>query len=101
MNLIDLIGYLAACLTTAAFVPQALLTWRSRRADGVSTTMYLVLLSGVLLWLYYGVLISSLPIIIANTITFVLASFILVMKLAYRPDSVPQPTTSLNGVKNE
>lgn len=94
---IDLIGYLAACLTTTAFVPQAWLTWRTGRADGVSAAMYMVLISGVLLWLAYGILISSWPIIIANIITFLLASFILLMKL--RPD--PTRNSQPNGVNNE
>lgn len=101
MITIDLIGYLAASLTTAAFVPQALLTWRSRSADGVSTTMYLVLITGVLLWLLYGILITSWPIIIANIITFALASFILIMKLVYNQGQTTRTTTCLNGVNNE
>ena len=51
--MIDAIGYLAATLTTVAFVPQARLTWKTRRADGVSRGMYTVFALGVALWLVY------------------------------------------------
>ena len=79
----DLIGYLAASLTTIAFVPQAWLTWRTRRAEGVSLGMYLIFTSGVALWLAYGLMLGAWPIVAANTITLGLALFILVMKLRY------------------
>jgi MtN3 and saliva related transmembrane protein len=80
----DLIGSLAALLTTAAFIPQAWLTWKTRRADGVSLGMYAVFTTGVALWLIYGVLIGSLPVIAANAVTLALALFILGMKLKFR-----------------
>ncbi|HTD06563.1 SemiSWEET transporter [Undibacterium sp.] len=80
----DLIGYLAACMTTIAYIPQVWLTWRRKRAEGVSLSMYLILTGGVALWLAYGVLTHSWPIIVANFITFVLALFILGMKLLYK-----------------
>ena len=79
----DLIGYLAASLTTIAFVPQAWLTWRTRRAEGVSLGMYLIFTSGVALWLVYGLMLGAWPIVAANTITLGLALFILAMKLRY------------------
>jgi len=79
----DAIGYLAAMLTTAAFIPQAWLTWKTKRADGVSLGMYSIFTLGVALWLIYGLVIGAWPIIIANAITLALALFILVMKLRY------------------
>ncbi|GAC1520669.1 MAG: SemiSWEET transporter [Collimonas sp.] len=82
--LTDLIGYLAACMTTSAFVPQAWLTWRRKRAEGVSLGMYVILVGGIAMWLAYGLMLHALPIIIANFITLVLAIFILVMKLVYK-----------------
>lgn len=82
--LADLIGYLAAGMTTSAFVPQAWLTWRRKRAEGVSLGMYIILVAGIALWLAYGLLLGALPIIIANLITLLLAVFILVMKLLYK-----------------
>jgi MtN3 and saliva related transmembrane protein len=84
MTLIDLIGFAAGALTTIAFIPQALHTWRLRSAHGLSLGMYAVFTSGVVLWLIYGVLIGSWPIIIANVITVALAATILVMVIRYR-----------------
>ena len=79
----DAIGYLAATLTTAAFIPQAWLTWKTKRADGVSLGMYSIFTLGVALWLVYGLVIGAWPIVFANAITLALALFILVMKLRY------------------
>jgi MtN3 and saliva related transmembrane protein len=79
----NLIGYIAASLTTIAFIPQAWLTFRARRAHGVSGTTYLIFSVGVALWLLYGILLSAWPVILANAITLVLALFILSMKLRY------------------
>ena len=84
MNLADLIGSLAACLTTVSFVPQAWLTFKTRDVSGVSLLMYSVFTVGVALWLAYGVLLRSWPMVIANGITLVLALMILAMKLVYR-----------------
>jgi MtN3 and saliva related transmembrane protein len=79
----DALGYLAATLTTAAFVPQAWLTWKTRRAEGVSLGMYAIFTLGVALWLAYGLVIGAWPIVLANAITLALALFILLMKLRY------------------
>ena len=83
MPLSDLIGYLAATLTTCSFLPQALHTFRTRDVSGISLGMYSVFTSGVALWLAYGVVLQAWPIVIANAITLVLASAILGMKLVY------------------
>jgi MtN3 and saliva related transmembrane protein len=79
----DLIGYVAATLTTAAFIPQAWLTWKTRRAEGVSLGMYCLFTCGIALWLTYGLLIGAWPIVIANACTLALALFILAMKLRF------------------
>ncbi|MGV8899031.1 MAG: SemiSWEET transporter [Burkholderiaceae bacterium] len=79
----ELMGYVAASLTTIAFIPQAWLTWKSRRVDGVSLGMYSIFTLGITSWLAYGWLIGSWPIILANTITLPLAVFILSMKIRY------------------
>lgn len=79
----NLVGALAAALTTIAFIPQAWMTWKTRRADGVSLGMYTIFTTGVALWLLYGVLIGAWPVIIANIFTLALALFILVMKLRF------------------
>jgi MtN3 and saliva related transmembrane protein len=81
--LIDTIGSVAAVLTTASFLPQAWHSFKTRDVSGVSLGMYSVLTVGVALWLLYGALLQSWPLIIANSITFALAAAILVMKLRF------------------
>ena len=83
MQLTESIVYVAAVLTTGDFFPQALLTYRSRKAHGVSLAMYSILCLGVLLWLVYGLALGAWPVIAANAVTLVLATFILSMKLRY------------------
>lgn len=80
----DLVGYVAATLTTSAFIPQALMTWKNKRAEGVSLSMYVILITGVILWLTYGIMLSAWPVIIANIITLFLTIFILAMKIVYK-----------------
>lgn len=82
-QLANLIGMAAATLTTIAFIPQALLTWKTRRAEGVSLGMYSLFTTGVALWLLYGLLIGAWPVIIANVFTLALALFIIAMKLRF------------------
>ena len=84
MTLSELIGYVAAFLTTASFVPQAWHTFQTRDVRGISLGMYSVFTAGVACWLVYGVLLGAWPIVIANCITLALAATILVMKLRYR-----------------
>ena len=84
MSITDIVGFLAALLTTASFVPQAWLTFRSRDVSGISLAMYSAFTVGVALWLAYGVLTGAWPIVLANAITLGLALAILVMKLMYR-----------------
>jgi len=84
MKLIDLVGTLAAVLTTASFLPQAWHTFKSKDVSGVSLGMYSVFTVGVALWLVYGILLQAWPVVISNCITLALASAILVMKLRYR-----------------
>ena len=84
MQLIDVIGTLAAILTTTSFVPQAWHTFRTRDVRGISLGMYSVFTVGVACWLVYGLLLSAWPIVIANCITLALAATILTMKLRYR-----------------
>ena len=77
----EMIGYLAATLTTASFLPQALLTIRTRDTESLSLSMYSLFTLGVLCWLIYGVYISNKAIIFANAITLVLAASILSFKI--------------------
>lgn len=84
MTLTDLIGYLAACLTTLSFVPQAWLTFKTKDVSGISLGMYSAFTLGVALWLAYGVLLQAWPVVIANAVTLALALGILGMKLVYQ-----------------
>lgn len=77
----DVIGSLAGILTTVAFVPQVLKTWRSRSTRDISLTMWLVFWLGVVMWLVYGVLMEAWPVIVANACTLVLSGVVLVIKL--------------------
>ncbi len=81
--LTDLIGALAAVATTVAFLPQVIHTLKTRDTKGISLSMYSVFTSGVLLWLIYGILIASWPIIVANMLTLVLAATILALKFRH------------------
>ena len=80
---IDIFGYFAAILTTAAFVPQLIKTLKTKKADDVSLITLIMFITGVLFWIIYGYRISSLPIMLANVITLTLNSLILVSKIYY------------------
>ncbi len=80
---IEVVGGIAAFLTTIAYVPQALKTLRSRQTRDISLVTHATLLAGILLWLLYGLLIGSWPLIGANLVTMVLISSILTMKLRF------------------
>jgi MtN3 and saliva related transmembrane protein len=92
MALSDWIGYAAAFCTTSAYVPQVLRVWRTRSTRDISLKMFLVLVTGLSLWLTYGLWKGELPIIVANGATLVLAGTILFFKLRYRDQSqAPAP----------
>jgi MtN3 and saliva related transmembrane protein len=77
------VGYVAATLTTLAFVPQAIKTIRSRDTSGISLGMYVVFTIGIVCWFGYGLVLGSWPMILANAVTFVLAAVILGLKLRH------------------
>ena len=79
----DIIGYLAAILTTAAFLPQLIKTLKTKKADDVSLTTLLMFIFGVLSWIIYGYKISSTPILFANLITLILNLLILSSKIYF------------------
>jgi MtN3 and saliva related transmembrane protein len=83
MEITELFGYLAATLTTVSFIPQVIQIWRSKHTKDISLGMYSIFTAGILAWLAYGILLGSTPIIIANSITIVLAGSVLAMKLKY------------------
>jgi MtN3 and saliva related transmembrane protein len=81
MQMIELIGYIGATLTTASFLPQAIQTIKTRDTSGISFWMYLMFVTGVVFWLVYGILLENKTIIIANIVTLILASSVLVIKV--------------------
>jgi MtN3 and saliva related transmembrane protein len=76
-------GYVAAALTTLAFVPQAVKTIRTRDTRSISLGMYVVFTIGIAFWLMYGIVLHSWPMIIANVVTFALSATILGLKLRH------------------
>lgn len=81
---IQVTGFAAATLTTAAFVPQVVKTWRSRSAEDLSLGMFLMFCAGVFLWLIYGIAHSDIPMIVANLVTFLLAMILLYFKFRFK-----------------
>ena len=79
----EAIGYIAAACTSFAFLPQALRIWRTRSAEDISLAMYLILVTGVVLWIVYGALIRSAPLVAANTTSLLLAGAVLAGKLRF------------------
>lgn len=73
MSEVQILGLLAACFTTFAFLPQAIQTIKTRNTNGISLMMYSVLNIGILLWFVYGIMIGDLAIILANGVTFIFA----------------------------
>ena len=78
------IGFFAAFCTTISFLPQAIKVYKSKSTKDISLYMFLIFTIGTACWLLYGVVISSVPIILANTITLILSFFILVYKIRYK-----------------
>jgi MtN3 and saliva related transmembrane protein len=80
---IDLIGYMAATMTTVSFLPQLIRVVRLRSARDISLGMFLIFSTGTFFWLLYGVLSHSTPVWAANAVTFVLSMSILILKLRF------------------
>ena len=76
-------GYAAAFLTTFSFLPQAVMTIRTKNTSGISRGMYLMFTVGVAFWLVYGIALDSWPMIVANSVTLLLATTVLALKLRY------------------
>tara|TARA_Y100001968_G_scaffold92197_1_gene82900 strand:- start:111 stop:386 length:276 start_codon:yes stop_codon:yes gene_type:complete len=85
-NHIDLFGFLAAFLTTVAFLPQLYKIWKTKSADDVSLIMLIIFIIGLICWIIYGLNIDSIPILVANIITFIFNFSILILKITYSKD---------------
>jgi len=82
--MIEIVGFLAAILSTFSFLPQVIKTWKSKSAKDLSLGMYLLVSSSVLMWLIYGILQVDWPIILANIVTLSLSLVILYFKIRYK-----------------
>ena len=83
MDIPNIIGIVAGIFTTLAFLPQVIKTWKMKETKDLSLGMFLMFTLGVLLWLIYGIMINSMPVILANAGTIILAGIILFFKLKY------------------
>lgn len=84
MDLIEALGMIAAVLTTASFLPQVYKTWKTKDTKSLSLTMYICFFIGIVLWLIYGFLIDSLPMILANGITTITTFLLIILKLKHK-----------------
>ena len=84
INFFEVIGLIAAFITTASFLPQVYKTYKTKDTSGLSLTMYVTFFIGIVLWLIYGIYLESLPMILANSITAVSSFFLVIMKLKYK-----------------
>ncbi|AMJ60753.1 SemiSWEET family sugar transporter [Bosea sp. PAMC 26642] len=83
LSTIEIIGFVAALLTTGSWVPQAWRTIRTRDTRSISLWMQVLFAAGTAMWLTYGLMISSWPVVVANTLTLVLVLSILALKLRF------------------
>ena len=86
-NYIDFFGFSAALLTTIAFLPQLYKTWKTKSAGDVSLVMLILFITGLICWIIYGIKINSIPILVANIITFIFNFSILILKITYRENN--------------
>jgi len=77
------LGLAAGCLTTIAFLPQVVRTWRTRSTGDLSLSTFLILMTGQVLWLAYGILIGDVPLIAANAVSILLEGTVLMFKVRY------------------
>lgn len=83
MDFVTILGFLAAIGTTVSFIPQVIHIVKTRDTKGISLSMYVIFTTGVLCWLLYGCFLGSLPIILANSVTLLLAFTILILKIKW------------------
>ena len=84
MDQYTIIGLVAAFCTTVSFLPQAIRVIRTKQTRDISLGMYLMFSIGIFLWLLYGIFTRDIPIIVANSITFIFSFTILVLKIKYK-----------------
>jgi len=83
MDSITMLGLLAAVCTTSAFLPQVVKTIKTKDTKAISLGMYIIFTLGVTLWMIYGIIISDLPVMLANGVTLILSLIVLILKLKH------------------
>ena len=83
--MIEALGFVAATLTTLAFLPQVLKSWKRRSVDDLSLAMLVALNVGIVLWIAYGLAIAAVPLVVANVVTLVFTAILLGLKIGVRP----------------
>ena len=83
MQIADVVGIVAALFTTASFLPQAIRIFKTKSTKDLSIMMYIMFVAGIFLWMVYGILLKSLPLILANSVTLCFAAGILLMKIRF------------------
>ncbi|HSD96617.1 MAG TPA: SemiSWEET transporter [Sulfuricaulis sp.] len=84
MESANTLGLIAGALTTVAFIPQVIKIWKTKHATDISLGMFAIFSGGVLLWLFYGIEIDAVPVIVANAITLGLSLAILFFKIKFK-----------------
>lgn len=84
-QLIENIGYVGSILSSITFIPQVYKSWKSKSVGDLSFTMVLIVVSSTIVWLTYGYLISSGPVLVANTVVLLLTLVLLYFKLTFKP----------------
>lgn len=84
MDRVNLIGTIAAILTTVSFLPQMARIHRTRHTSDLSLSTFIIFSAGISLWMIYGILINSFPVIAANAVTLMISAYIISMKLRYK-----------------
>jgi len=83
MNYVSIVGLAAGILTNISFIPQIYQIYRTKETRDLSLPMFIILTVGIFLWLVYGVLSKSMPVIVANTVAFISCSYIVIAKIKY------------------
>ena len=81
--MIEILGYISATITTIAFLPQIIKTFKTKSAKDVSMGMFILFTTGVFLWIIYGILTNTMPVLIANAVIFCLSLTQIVLKIKY------------------
>ncbi len=83
MTLVTILGFIAAVFTTSAVIPQAIKIFKTKKTKDISLFMYLIMCTGVFLWMIYGIFRKDYPVIIANATTLIFTSIVLGLKIKY------------------